>query len=121
MKSANAIYKIIKALTTAYQWYEIRITQGNNVYGLDTLKSVVVTSSLSSNSGIGIGSANSSECRITLTEQSTNWPRMAQFTVQFRLCSGNYASNWITVGTFYTDERSEDKYGNLSIRAYDDL
>ena len=123
MKSANAIYKIIKAFssTTTYQWYEIRITQGNNVYGLDTLKSVVINASLSSEEGIGVGSANSTECRITLSEQSVNWPRMAKFTIQFRLCSGNYASNWLSAGSFYTDERTEDKYGNLSIRAFDKM
>lgn len=119
MKTASAIYKMLRVLDAS--WYEVRVVQGNNIYGLDKLKSVTMHPMLTSESGISIGNACSTECRITLLEQSEYWPRMAQFTVEFRISSGagGTKSEWITAGTFYTDERSEDKYGNLSIIAFD--
>ena len=121
MRTASAIYKMLRVLDTS--WYEIRVVQGNNTYGLDRLKSVTMSPILTTGSGVSIGGANSTECRITLIEESAYWPRMAQFTVDFRICagSGSTKSEWITAGTFYTDERSEDKYGNLSIVAFDGM
>ena len=121
MKTASAIYKMLRALDNS--WYEVQITQGNKVYGLDKLISVKVHQSIASGKGLSIGGANAAECRITLDEQSANWPRMAQFTLQVRICAatGSTKSEWITIGTFYTDERSEDKYGNLSIVGYDGM
>lgn len=121
MKTASAIYKMLRALDNS--WYEVQITQGNKVYGLDKLKSVKVHQSIASGKGLSIGGANAAECRITLDEQSANWARMAQFTLQVRICAatGSTKSEWITIGTFYTDERSEDKYGNLSIVGYDGM
>lgn len=121
MKTASAIYKMLRVLDTS--WYEIRVVQGNNIYGLDKLKSVTMHPMLTAESGISVGNACSTECRITLLEQSAYWPRMAQFTVDFRISSGagGTKSEWITAGTFYTDERSEDKDGNLSIIAFDGM
>lgn len=121
MKTASAIYKMLRVVDTS--WYEIRVVQGNNIYGLDRLKSVTMSPILTTGSGVSIGGANSTECRIKLIEESAYWPRMAQFTVEFRICasSGSTKSEWITAGTFYTDERSEDKYGNLSIVAFDGM
>ena len=121
MKSASATYKMVRALGTG--WYEWRVNQGENIYELDRLKSINVSFALASGSGIGIGNANSTECRMTLLEESVNWPRMADFTIQFRICTGDGTtkSEWITLGKFYTDERSEDKFGNLSIIAFDGM
>lgn len=121
MKTASAIYKMLRVLDTS--WYEIRVVQGNNIYGLDKLKSVTMHPMLTAESGISVGNACSTECRITLLEESQYWPRMAQFTVDFRISSGpgGTKSEWITAGTFYTDERSEDKDGNLSIIAFDGM
>lgn len=121
MKTASATYKMLRVLDTS--WYEIRVVQGNNIYGLDKLKSVTMHPMLTAESGISIGNACSTECRVTLLEESQYWPRMAQFTVDFRISSGagGTKSEWITAGTFYTDERSEDKDGNLSIIAFDGM
>ena len=121
MKTASALYKAIRVGITS--WYEWRVLQGETVYGLDAIKSITVNPSLASDSGIGIGNANSTECRMTLLEQSINWERMARFTVQFRISNdaGTTKSEWITFGTFYTDERYEDQNGNLSIIAFDGM
>lgn len=119
MKTASATYKILRAVDTSY--YEWRVLQGVNAYELNRLKSINITFSLTSKSGIDIGNANAAECRMTLLEESANWQRMAMFTVQFRICSagGGTKSEWLTLGKFYTDERSEDQQGNLSIVAFD--
>ena len=119
MKTASAIYKMLRAVDTSL--YEWRVLQGENIYELDQLKSITISSALTTNSGIDIGNANSAECRMTLIEESANWQRMAKFTIQFRISTpnGTTKSEWITIGVFYTDERSEDKAGNLSIIGFD--
>lgn len=119
MKTASATYKILRALDTS--WYEWRILQGVNVYGLDKLLNISVHFTITSGSGIDIGNANPAQCQMTLMEESANWQRMAMFTVQFRICSagGGTKSEWLTLGKFYTDIRSEDQYGNLTIIGYD--
>lgn len=121
MRSASAIYKMVRALDTG--WYEWRVVQGENIYGLDRIKDIDISYALTSGSGISIGNANSAECRMTLLEESANWERMARFTVDFRIClsTSSTKSEWITLGVFYTDQRSEDKNGNLSIIAYDKM
>lgn len=112
---------MVKALDNS--WIEWRVLQNDNVYGLDLLKGITVSYALGSDSGISIGNANSAECRMTLIEESANWERMARFTIQFRACLGSSGtkSEWITLGAFYTDQRSEDKQGNLSIIAFDGM
>lgn len=119
MKTASSTYKILQALDTS--WYEWRILQGVNVYGLDKLLNISVHFTITSGSGIDIGNANPAQCQMTLMEESANWQRMAMFTVQFRICSagGGTKSEWLTLGKFYTDIRSEDQYGNLTIIGYD--
>ena len=102
-------------------YYDIKVLQGQNEYTLHELRSVKISMSLTSNSGIDIGNANSNVCKITVMEESSNWDRMAQFTVQFRIVDipNSINSDWITAGVFYTDERSEDTSGNLVITGYD--
>ena len=119
MKTASSTYKMLRALSDSE--YEIKIVQGNKTYELDKLKSVNVHQSLTGGKGVSIGGTNASECRITVVEQSSNWARMAQFTLQFRICLGNTKSEWITFGTYYTDSRSEDRFGNLTIIGYDGM
>ena len=119
MKSASSTYKILRALNTSY--YEWRVLQSDKTYEIDKLKSINIAFSLTTQTGIDIGNANSAKCSLTVMEESANWQRMAKFTVQFRICSagGGTKSEWITLGKFYTDERSEDKQGNLTIIGYD--
>ena len=121
MKTASTTYKNLKAIDTS--WFEWRVLQSDKIYELDKLKSIGVSFALTSGSGIDIGNANAAECRMTLLEESANWQRMAAFTIQFRICSANGGtkSEWITLGKFYTDERSEDDQGNLSIIAFDGM
>lgn len=127
MKSATIMYKICRQ---AYQRdygsyplpsYEIRVLQDEQEYSLHELVSVKITQALTTNSGIDIGNANSSVCKLTVKESSANWARMAQFTVQFRMVypQNSITSEWITAGVFWTDERSEDTQGNLIITGYD--
>ena len=119
MKAASATYKILRALDTSkYEW---RVLQSDKTYEIDKLRSISVSYSLTTEDGIDIGNANSAKCQLTLVEESANWQRMAKFTVQFRICSaaGGTYSEWITLGKFYTDQRSEDKFGNLTIIGYD--
>ena len=119
MKAASATYKILRALDTSkYEW---RVLQSDKTYEIDKLRSISVSYSLTTEDGIDIGNANSAKCELTLVEESANWQRMAKFTVQFRICSaaGGTYSEWITLGKFYTDQRSEDKFGNLTIIGYD--
>ena len=119
MKTASSIYKILRTAKTS--WYEWQVVRGTTTYGLDRMKSLSVSSMLTGTSGMEVGNANAAECRVTLIEDSANWERMAQFSLQFRICneSGVNKSEWITFGTYYTDVRSEDHQGNLSIIAYD--
>ena len=119
MKAASTTYKILRALDTSkYEW---RVLQSDKTYEIDKLRSISVSYSLTTEDGIDIGNANSAKCQLTLVEESANWQRMAKFTVQFRICSaaGGTYSEWITLGKFYTDQRSEDKFGNLTIIGYD--
>ena len=127
MKSATILYKICRQ---AYQrdyggyplpFYEIRVLQGQQEYSLHELVSVKISQALTTNSGIDIGNANSSVCKLTVKESSENWARMAQFTVQFRMVypQNSITSEWLTAGVFWTDERSKDTQGNLLITGYD--
>lgn len=121
MKNTTALYKALRKDPNA--WYEVQIIQGAVTYGSDRLKSVKLFPALFDGSGPQIGNTVSTSCEITLVESSANWPRMAQFSVRLRLSSadGTQKSEWLSMGTYYTDERREDAYGNLSITAYDGM
>lgn len=119
MREVEALYKTLRNQPDSY--YDVQVICGNTEYGNDRLKSVKIHTALYDGNGVSIGNAYSNSCEIQLLEQSANWPRMAEFTVRARLsdANGNQKSDWLNMGTFYTDERSEDTYGNLSITGYD--
>ena len=103
--------------------YEIRILRGPIEYGMDRITSCTIDHSLFSGDGPQIGGTVSARCDLTLIEDTENWPRMASFNVQFRLVSrdGLMTSEWISFGQFYTDERSNDYEGYLTIIAFDGM
>lgn len=122
MKTTSALYKSLRSEIDAY--YEVEVIQGGNTYGIDVLKTLKISPALftaEDRQAPMIGGVHSTQCELRLLESSANWPRMASFTVRIRLSSGDdeQKSEWLTLGTFYTDERTEDKYGNLNIIAYD--
>ena len=122
MKTTSALYKSLRSEVDAY--YEVEVIQGGNTYSIDTLKTLTISPALfTSEDGKApmIGGVHSTQCNLTLYASSSDWPRMASFTVRIRLSSGDdtQKSEWLTLGTFYTDERTEDKYGTLSIVAFD--
>lgn len=119
MREISALYKQLRKQPDSY--YEVEAVQGQNTYSTDRLVSVKTYPALFESSGPQIGVCHSTICELTLIESSKNWPRMAQFTVRVRLSSADNTqkSEWLLMGTFYTDERSEDAFGNLSITAYD--
>jgi hypothetical protein len=90
---------------------------------MDKLYSVDVTHALFDEDGPSIGGISSAQGTIVLEESTSNWPRMAEFTIRVRLKSEDDSeySEWIDIGTFYTDERSEDGYGRLTIIGYDKM
>lgn len=123
MKQVSALYKSLRIAEGS--WYDVEVICDGNTYGIDKLKSVKIYPELFSPEMTAphVGGANSAKCEVSLIESSANWPRMAEFTVRLRLVSedNTQQSEWLTMGVFYTDERSEDKYGNLNIIAYDGM
>lgn len=119
MQQTLPLYKTLRKQPDSY--YEVEVVQGQNTYSTDRLVSVKTYPALFESSGPQIGVCHSTVCELSLIESSKNWPRMAQFTVRVRLSSADNTqkSEWLLMGTFYTDERSEDAFGNLSITAYD--
>lgn len=119
MKQTTALYKQLREQTGSY--YEVKIIRGPISYGMDKLKSIRISQALFQDSGPQVGGVNSSKCIVELMESSANWPRMASFYVMVRIVSdsGQADSAWLSFGTFFTDERRADQYGNLRIVAYD--
>ena len=121
MRTTSALYKTLRKATGSY--YEIEVIRGNKTYTIADLKTIKLSQALFTESGPAIGQTNSTQCQMTLMEKSENWPRMAQFSIRARLCSadGTQKSEWLSLGTYYTDERSETKYGDLTITAFDSM
>lgn len=121
MRSASQLYKTLRAQTGSY--YEIRVVRGAVTYGMDKLKSIHIKQALFEDNGPQIGGVHSTQCDVKLIEESSNWPRMASFEVDMRLSSEDdtQKSEWISLGIFYTDERKDDKHGNLDITAFDGM
>ena len=125
MKNRTSIYKNLQFRTgTGDAYYQIRITKNGINYGMDKIVSCDVQQMLCGGGiGVEIGQACAATCTLVLFESSANWERMAKFTVSFRIVSGDGMENtsWYDIGQFYTDTRSEDNAGQLTIVAYDSM
>ena len=125
MKNRTSIYKNLQFRTgTGDAYYQIRITKNGIYYDMDKIVSCDVQQMLcGSGIGVEIGQACAATCTLVLFESSANWERMAKFTVSFRIVSGDGMENtsWYDIGQFYTDTRSEDNAGQLTIVAYDSM
>jgi len=119
MRETSILYQAIKDEIGSY--YEVEVINGDHVYTAQDLKTIKITTRMLKDDGLSIGNACASECKLTLIESTENWARMSEFSVRVRLMSedGYTRSEWIRMGTFFTDERKEDMYGNLSIIGYD--
>ena len=121
MRETSNTYKTLRTQTGAF--YDVEVVRGNTTYTVDDLVTIGINPKLFDGNGPSIGNAASALCYITLIESSDNWPRMAEFTIRVRLSSedGLTKSEWLSLGTFYTDSRTETKDGFLQITAYDSM
>ncbi|MDO4989294.1 MAG: hypothetical protein Q4E45_02200 [Eubacteriales bacterium] len=122
MRATSATYKALRAAAGSY--YEVRVLRGVVTYGMRQIMDLTIHQSLlGAETGPAIGGTPSTICNLVVKEQSANWPRMATFEVQFRLCSedGETMSEWLSFGTYWTDQRRDAKFGDLSIVAYDGM
>lgn len=120
MRQTSELYKQLRTQTGSY--YEVKIVRGDVTYGMNKLKSISVEQAMFEGSGPQIGGVYSSQCKVKLIEQSSNWPRAASFEVLIRITDGVQTDDsWLSMGTYYTDERHADKYGNLEIITFDDM
>ena len=120
MRTTSALYQQLRS--TPGSFYNVRVVvTGGNTYGVDKLRSCKIMNNLTGGSGISVGGTCSAQCDLYLRESTANWPRMAEFSVQVQLSSadGLTTSEWLNMGTFYTDERTQDRSGNLSITGFD--
>ncbi len=93
------------------------------MYGIDKLKTITYIPALFCETGPSIGNTYSAQVRMEIFESNVNWPRMGKFDLKVRLVSedGTQQSEWLTLGTFFTDERYYDNDEYLSIVAYDGM
>lgn len=119
MHAVSQTYKTLRQEKGSY--YEIKVVRGETEYTIADIRSLTISMSLFTDSGPQIGKVNSAQCELVVMESSDNWPRMAPFEIYLRLSSADdeTKSEWISYGTYYTDERSEDDFGNLKIVAFD--
>lgn len=144
MRDTSETYNTLRKLDNAV--YDVQVIQGDHIYGMDVLKQCEITQSAFNSEGPQIGCASAASCTLILLEKSANWPRMAEFTVRVRLRDESEAedeeefeedeeesideedettdetvSEWLNLGIFYTDERSSDYYGELTVIGYDKM
>ena len=122
MRETSALYKRLR--TTVGSHYEERILRGPATYGMRAIKSLRIHPTLlKDEKGPAIGCTASAICMLTIDEISDNWPRMASFTVQARLCSADNTeqSEWLNLGTYWTDQRKKTTGGDLYVTAYDGM
>ena len=124
MKTRDETYKNLQYRVGADAYYQFRVVKGGSTYLFDQIVSCTIQQMLCQGGvGVEIGQACASVCNLVLLESSANWERMAKFTVSFRIVSANATTytDWIDLGQYYTDTRSEDTYGQLTITAYDSM
>ena len=121
MRQTSALYKAIRNQPGYHYNVNVICNDTETTYGMDKLKSVHIKPMLFPENGPSIGNACSTECDIVLIEDSENWPRMAEFEVKVQIMSedNTHVSEWLTMGTFYTDERAYTVTGDLSIIGFD--
>ena len=121
MRETSALYKSIRATPGYHYNVNVICNETEEVYGMTALKSVHIKPMLFAENGPSIGNACSTECDIVLREDSENWPRMASFEVKIQIMSedNTQVSEWLSMGTFFTDERAYTASGDLSIIGFD--
>ncbi len=121
MQTTSALYQTLRADPDAL--YEVQVLRGPITYGPDKIRSVKLSGALFDGSGPQVGGNHSARCNLELLEDQGNWPRMASFALRVRLQSadGQQSSEWISLGTYYTDERHPSYSGELSITAFDGM
>ena len=127
MRQTSALYNQLRSQTGTY--YEVQVIRDPDgefvIYGMDKLKSIEIMPALFQGNGPQVGGTNSAQCNIKIVEDTVNWPRAASFEVRVRLTDGTdeegHYSEWLSMGVYYTDERTFDKYGNLSIIGFDGM
>ena len=123
MRQTSALYKSIRQQPGYHYNVNVICNTTQTTYGMNKLKSVHIKPMLFPENGPSIGNACSTECDIVLIEDSENWPRMAEFEVKVQIMSENntQVSEWLTMGTFYTDERAYTVTGDLSVIGFDKM
>ena len=122
MRTVSPLYKKLRGQTGSQ--YEVQIVRGSVTYGMRKIKSLRIHQSLlKGDAGPSIGGTTSAQCSLTIVETSDNWPRMASFEVKVRLVSEDRSEEgeWLSFGTFWTDTRTENKYGDLTVEAFDGM
>lgn len=122
MRETSELYKTLRAAVGSH--YEAQVIRGLATYGMRAIKSLQIHASmLSADTGPAIGGTFSATCTLVVAEISENWPRKASFEVRVRLWdeAETQSSEWLSFGTFYTDQRGKVKNGDLKIVAFDGM
>ena len=121
MQTTSSLYRTLRADPDAL--YEVQVLRGPIIYGPDRIRSVKLSWALFDGSGPQVGGNHAARCDLQLLEEKGSWPRMASFTLRVRLQSadGQQTSEWLPLGTYYTDERHPSYSGELSITAFDGM
>ena len=123
MRTTSDTYKAIR--NTAGYHYNVKVVCNDTevTYGMDKLKSVHIKPLLFAENGPSIGNACSTECDLVFMETSSNWPRMAEFEVLVQIANeaNTQLSEWLSMGTYITDERVKTVNGDLQIIGFDKM
>lgn len=123
MRTTSDTYKAIRNNGNYHYNVKVVCSDTETTYGMDKLKYIHIRPMLFAINGPSIGNTCSTECDLTFMETSSNWPRMAEFEVMIQIASIDnvQVSEWISMGTYVTDERAKTVEGDLQIIAYDKM